>query len=801
MRISLEWLKEYVDLTLPPEQLARRITLATAEVEEIIAPPAWQGVSIGEVQSCVRVPGSDHLSRCTVQAGDGIHQVVCGAPNVAAGQKIAYAAIGAELFSPRAGKPQKLKPAVIMRIESEGMICSEMELGLSENHEGILVLPADAPIGTPLHDYLGDTVLVAGAWAHRADLLAMLGIAREVAALTNQAVREPELAFVAAGRPIAGTLTVEVADPDLCNRYVAGVVEGVKLGPSHDWMQRHLEAAGVRAINNVVDITNYVMLEFGQPLHAFDYDTVRDHHVIVRRARTGERLTTLDGVDRELTPDMLLIADPGGPIGLAGVMGGANSEISEQTKTILLEAANFSGMNIRRTSTRLGLRSEASSRFEKQLPAELAIKAARRAVQLMVQICGGTAREGFVDVYPVPQQPVRIELTAARLRQVLGIEVSTADVTRTLRALGFGCEWQAPDRYLVDVPYWRMDVRIADDVVEEVIRILGFERLPSTTIAGRIPELLPQPRRALRERVKDILAAAGAQEVITYAAVSEEQLRKVTPAEDLAILQPLRIVNPLSAEHELMRTTLRGSLLETLHDNLRLRRPALSLFETAPVYLPGDDRTTLPEERELLIGALSGERLDRWGHGSGEALDFFDAKGLVETLDERLRVGLSYRAASDPILLDGRTAEVLAGEVPVGVVGQVHPDVLARFNIEREVFLYELNLAALLPLVKAVPEYAPVSRFPAVVQDLALVVSEDVPAADLLAAIGRSKLVSDVRLFDEYRGERVGAGKKSLAFSVSYQAPDRTLTDADAAKEQERILRGLSHQFGAELRK
>jgi len=801
VRISLEWLKEYVDLTLPPEQLARRITLATAEVEEIIAPPAWEGVSVGAVETCERIAGSDHLSCCTVRAADGVHQVVCGAPNVAAGQKIAYAAIGAELFSPRAGKPQKLKPAVIMKIESDGMICSEMELGLSENHEGILVLSDEAPVGTPLHDYLGDTVLVAGAWAHRADLLAMLGIAREVAALTGQSAREPDSSFEAMGGPIAGTLSVEIADPDLCNRYVAAVIEGVTLGPSPLWLQRRLEAAGVRAISNVVDITNYVMLEFGQPLHAFDYDTVEDNHVIVRRARAGERLTTLDGVDRELTPDMLLITDPGGPIGLAGVMGGANSEISERTKTILLEAANFHGMNIRRTSTRLGLRSEASSRFEKQLPAELALKAARRAVQLMVELCGGMAREGFIDVYPVPQPPLRIELSAARLRQVLGIEVSTADVTRTLRALGFGCEWQAPDRYLVDVPYWRMDVRIADDVVEEVIRILGFDRLPSTTIAGRIPELLPQPRRLLRERVKDVLVAAGAQEIITYSAVSEELLRKVTPAEDLAILQPLRIVNPLSAEHELMRTSLRGSLLATLADNLRLRRPALSLFETAVVYLPAEDRTKLPEERETLIGAICGERLDRWGHAGGEPLDFFDAKGLIEALDERLRIGLSYHAAADTILIDGRAAEVRAGEQAVGVVGQVHPDVLARFGIERDVFLYELNLAALLPLVMAIPGYAPISRFPAVVQDLALVVNEDVPAADLLAAIARSKAVSQVTLFDEYRGDRIGAGKKSLAFSVSYQAPDRTLTDADAAREQERILRSLGHQFGAELRR
>jgi phenylalanyl-tRNA synthetase beta chain len=800
MRVSLEWLREYVEVTLPPEELARRLTLSTVEVEAVERDRSWENVWVGKVLDVVPHPNSDHLHLATVDTGRETVRVVCGAPNVAAGQKIAYAGVGARLVDPHDGKEFVLKAATIRRVESNGMICSERELGLSDEHEGIKVLPEDAPVGEPLREYLGNAVLVAGAWAHRADLLAMVGVAREVSALTGAPLREPVAAYQAPAGPIGGAVEIVVEAPDLCARYVAAVIEDVQIGPSPQWMQERLIAAGQRPINNVVDITNYVMLELGQPLHAFDLDRVRDQRVIVRRAREGERLTTLDGVDRPLNPEMLVIADPSGPIGLAGVMGGANSEVHEGTTTVLLEAANFHGMNIRRTSTLLSLRSEASARFEKQLPAELAPRAAARAVQLFVELAGGRAREGLVDVYPVPQEPVEVVLPAERIRRVLGIEVSTADVKRTLEALGFGCTWVAPYRYDVRVPYWRMDVRIPDDVVEEIIRVLGFDRLPSTTIAGRLPEWLPQPKRTLRERVKDVLVAAGGQEIITYSAVSEELLRKVTAAEDLTILQPLRIVNPVSAEHELLRTTLRASMLETVAANLRLKRPSLSLFETALVYLPAEDRAELAEERELVIGAIAGHRVDRWGHASEEPLDFFDAKGYVELIDRDLGAVFSYHAASDPNLLDGRTAEVRLGDAPVGVIGQVHPDVLARFDVEADVYLYELDLTALRPLVDRVVRFAPISRFPAVEQDLSLVVDDTTPASDLLQAIRRSRLVVSAEVFDEYTGERIGAGKKSLSIAIRYQAPDRTLTDEDVAREQRRILGSLQHQHGAELR-
>lgn len=799
MRISLKWLRDYVAITMPPEELARRITLATVEVEAIERSGDVPGVVVGQAFDVTPVPGSDHLRTARVETGGGSVQVVCGAPNLANGQKIAYAAVGARLKDAKCNEIHTLKPAKIRGVESNGMICSERELGISDEHEGILVLPDDAPLGAPLADVLGDTVLVAGAWAHRADLLAMIGVAREVAALTGQSVCEPPRDYPQQLGPVDEVFSVDIQAPELCSRFVAGVVEGVTLGPSPAWMQERLIAAGQRSINNVVDITNYVMLETGQPLHSYDYDRVHGHALIVRRALPGERLTTLDGIDRVLAPDMLVIADADGPTGLAGVMGGARSEVHGGTVNVLLEGATWNASNIRRTSTLLGLRSEASSRFEKKLPAELAERGVQRALKLLVEVCGGSARSGLVDNYPVPQRPVRVELTQERLQRVLGIDVAPDEAQHTLAALGFVAEYR-DGRYAVDVPFWRTDVAIPDDVIEEIIRIIGFERLPATAITGTLPPPLPQPKRDLRERVKDILVAAGAQEVITYSAVSDELLRKVTPEEDLLQLGPLRVVNPMSAEHEFLRTTLRGSLLETVRDNLRLKRPSLSLFETAVTYVPADDRAELPEERETLIGALTGRRRDRWGRAGAGPLDFFDAKGLLEAFDQRLGVGFSYHEAADPLLLPGQTAAVAVAGVPAGVVGRVHPDMLARFDIDEPVYLYEIDLAALLPVMDRVHRAAAVPRFPAVRQDLGIVVDRNLASADIVAQVRRSRLVAAAAVIDEYLGDRVPRGKKGLTFSIAYQSPDRTLTAEEAAHEQRRILAGLQRRFGAEPR-
>lgn len=798
MKVPLKWLAEYVPVTLPPQELARRLTLSVAEVEEILSTAPWdEHVRVGQVLRVEPHPNADRLRLVTVNLGDRQERVVCGAPNVAEGQKVAFGEAGARLISGRTGEPMVLTPARIRGVESAGMVLSEKELGLSDEHEGILVLPQDAPVGALLRDYLGDVVFEISVWANRPDLLSIIGVAREVAALTAQPLREPTVTYPEYGTPAAERLRVEIADADLCPRYIGMVIEGVTVGPSPTWMQRRLEAAGMRPINNIVDITNYVMLEYGQPLHAFDYGAIRGRTIIVRGARPGETLVTLDGQPRVLEPDMLVIADAEQPVALAGVMGGLESEVSERTTTVLLEAANFYGPGIRRTATRLKMRSEASTRFEKGLPAELAAVGARRAAQLMAELAGGRVAPGMVDVYPGRQEPVRIHVSAARLRQVLGIEIPPERVTAVLRALGFGVT-AAPEGYLVGVPYWRPDVRIADDIAEELIRIVGYEDLPATTICGRIPVPIRQPQRELRERVKDILAAAGMQEIMTYSLVSPEQLRRVVPPDEFDRRPPLRVANPLSAERSVLRTSLRGSALETLARSLRVRRGETALFETAVVYLPRDG--DLPEEREMLVGAVGGRRLDRWQQPTAEPVDFFDAKGYLEALFERLALAPEWLPAEDYGLLPGRTAAIRIAGQQVGVLGQVHPDTAAQFDIEGDCFLFEVRLDLLAALTQGRREYHPYAATPAVAQDLAVVVDATTPAAAVLDIIRAGRYVVSAAVFDEYTGGQLPPGKRSIAVRVLFQDPARTLTDDDVAASRRQIIARLEHELGATLR-
>jgi phenylalanyl-tRNA synthetase beta chain len=812
MRVSLNWLREYVDLRLPPEELAERLTMAGLAVDAIVRTGDWgPEIRVGHVAGVEPHPNADRLRLATVDVGENErHTVVCGAPNLAVGQKIAFATAGARVRDGHSGEPAVLKAAKIRGVESAGMVLSERELGMSDEHEGILVLPEGAPIGTPLADVLGDIIFELSVTPNRPDWLSVLGIAREVAALTGAPVREPAVDYVAAGAPIKGRAKVDIAAPDLCRRYLATVVEGVKLGPSPAWMQERLIALGQRPINNVVDVTNYVMLELGQPLHAFDYDHIAGHHILVRRGHEGQRFTTLDGEDRALTPDMLVIADEQGPVALAGVIGGLESEVTERTVNVLLESANFAGPNSRRTSTALKARSEASSRFEKGLPPELAAVASKRATKLLVEVCGGTALAGTVDVYPGKAKEVRIEVTRARIAQVLGIDPAPAKVREALTGLGFGARWVPPDRYVVRVPYWRPDVRIPDDVAEEVARIIGYDSIPAAPLAGRVPAPIVQPLRELRERTRDVLAESGMQEVITYSLTTIEALARVLPKEDLALYPPYRVVNPISAEHEFLRPTLRASLLQTLASNLRYQEGAVALFETARVYLRPDDATShdgrpageelLPAEREHVCSVVSGMRPNRWGRPSDDGLDFFDAKAYVEDLLHDAGVRAQYVATAEHGLASGRTAAICVGEQRIGVIGQVHPNVAASFGIEQDAYLFELTLDDLLPFASDRRLMRDVSRFPAVEQDLALIVDQETPAGDVRAVIESGALVRDAQIFDVYTGDQVPPGKKSLAFSVAWQAGDHTLTDEEVAKAQRKLVERLRREFGAELR-
>jgi phenylalanyl-tRNA synthetase beta chain len=799
MKVSLRWLAEYVDIGLPPKELAHRLTMAGNEVDGIERLGGdWEGISVGLVTEVKPHPNADRLRLATVDLGGGEQMtVVCGAPNVAAGQKIAFGRVGAHIVNPNTREPVELTPATIRGVDSAGMVLSERELGISDEHVGILVLDDDAPLGMPLQEYLGDSILDVAVTPNRGDCLSMVGIAREVAALTGKKVRYPDGVYDEAGGAIAERVNVQIADDDLCSRYVATLIDDVKLGDSPPWMQERLIAAGQRPINNIVDITNYVMLELGQPLHAFDFTLLGGSKIVVRRARPGEKLTTLDGVDHELSPDMLVIADATDAVALAGVMGGENSEVRENTRTVLLESANFNPASIRRTSTLLKARSEASNRFEKGLSPELAITAARRATKLMVEIAGGRAATGVVDAYPRKAQPVVVQVPRPRLQTILGLDLPPSRVRGVLEALEFGCGWHEPD-YLVTVPYWRMDVRIADDVAEEVARMVGYDELPVTNLRGEIPSIIPQPLRDLRERARDLLSAAGMQEVINYSLTTLESLQEVVPPGLLAGQSPLRVVNSLSSQHEYLRTTLRASVLQSLAANLRHSAGEVALFEAARVYLPrGVD---LPLEEEHVTGVVGGWHEDRWGHPTSEAMDFYDAKGYVESLFINLGLQPEFVEAEIFGMTSGRSAEVkIDGEI-VAVVGQVHPRVAASFDVDGDAHVFEVVLDRVLAFVSGPRRYEPVPRFPPVVQDIAVIVDDGVPASRIKEMIKAAPLVREARLFDRYTGEQIGEGKKSLAFEITYQSPEHTLTDEDVARAQRGIVERLKRQLGAVLR-
>ena len=794
MKAPLSWLKAYVPIELDPHTLGHRMTLAGVEADKIEVRGGWDGVVVGLVKTVGPHPNADRLRLATVDYGSGEMTVVCGAPNVAAGQKIVFARAGAKLIDGHTGKPAILKPAKIRGVESQGMVCSEKELGISQEHEGIVILPPESVVGTAVDQILGDAVIDFAVTANRPDCLSMLGLAHEVAALTGKQAQEPPLAYQEQGEAIEKKTRVEIHDADLCPRYIAGVVTGIKIGSSPKWMQERLAAAGMRPIHNIVDITNYVMLEFGQPLHAFDYDLLTERRIVVRRAKAGERLVTIDGQERKLTPDMLVIADAVRPVALAGVMGGSQSEVSERTVNVLLESAAFNNINIRRTSREIGLRSEASSRFEKGLSPELPIHAARRAMQMFVELCGGTAAKGLVDVYPGKQPRPSVRLRSQRASGLLGVAMTPRDLTPVLTSLGCDVRHTEGDTLEVAPPYWRMDLNIEEDLIEEYVRIKGFDSIPTARLSGSAPAYEPAPLLTLKERLRELLVGAGVQEIITYSLTNQAGQSLSGGGSGL------KVMNPLSSDQEELRLNLRHGLLHTLASNQRLQENGIRLFELGRIYIPRSEE--IPDEREMLGAVLSGPREDLYWKRAEENLNFFDAKGLVERLMAELQVKATYTVAQDPILHPGKTAAVLVGKIQVGVIGEVHPKFARSLDLlDRPVAYLELDMAALLEAAPATGRrYQSIARFPGVVRDLAIVADRALPSDQVTALIRATDLVAEVTLFDMYTGKNVSPDKKSLAYRVVFQSPSRTLTNEEADKLQERLVARLSKEFGATLR-
>ncbi len=801
MDVPLKWLANYVDWDFSVEELAHRLSMAGAEVEAIKRSGGeWDQVVIGRVTAVEPHPNADRLRLATVDFGaDEPLQVVCGAPNLDTGQTIAFAQVGAQLIDPSTRELRKLRRGKIRGVTSMGMICSERELGLSDEHEGILVLDTEAALGTPLSDVLADVVLDIKPTPNRPDHYSILGIAREVAALSGSTVTEPAATFPESDIPIGERTSVTIEDPEGCPRYTAIVIDGVRIGPSPQWMQDALVSAGMRPINNIVDVTNFVMLEWGQPLHAFDYELLQENRIVVRRARPSEQLELLDGSQLELQPEDLVIADAQRAVALAGIMGGADSEISDTTTTVLLETANFQEATIRRSRaahTESG--TEASRRFEKSLNPELAELAARRAAALIIETAGGTACAGIADEFPGKAHAPQVLVTQRRIEQILSILPSVEEVRGVLSALGISNRWLPPDRFAVSCPPWRSDINVADDVIEEIGRIIGYDNLPSAPLPGSVPDPDLDPQRDLGERIRDLLSGMGLHEIITYVTVGQQESTATSSIGNEEI-DSVRLLNPMNAERDRMRTSLRPWGLRTFAQNQREARSALGIFEVGKTFTPNG--AGQPTETRMLFALLGGETPASLHGEPARQFDFFDAKGLLEQLGTGLGTTFDLvPGAGDDFLIKGRSAKLSVDGCEVGLIGQVRPATAAAFDVEGDLFALELSIAALAPLLTRSETVAAPSVFPAAVEDLALIVEASCPAGDLAAAIADNGLVESVELFDIYSGDQIPAGRKSVALHVYYRSPDRTLTDRDVEKARRGIVRRLQSQFKAKLR-
>lgn len=805
MRVSYKWLKDYVDFDLSPGDLADRLTLVGLAVEGIEEPGREiTRVFTGRILSIDPHPNADRLTICQVDTGSETVQIVTGATNVSVNDVVPVAVEGARL-----AKGLVIKKSKLRGVESRGMMCSGDELGLdpktmpADQARGVMILPGDTPPGVDAKAVLGldDVILELELTPNRGDCLSMVGVAREVAALLGADLKLPEPAYAKLPESIVGQVRVDIDDPVLCRRYVARLFREVKIGPSPMWLQQRLRSAGVRPISNIVDLTNYVMMELGQPLHAFDYDRLVDGLIIVRRAKEGETIVSLDDMERRLTEDMLVIADPSGPVAVAGVMGGLSTEVTAATTNILLESAWFNPVSVRRTSRDLGLRSESSIRFEKGIDIGGCMRAADRVAQLIHELGIGEVVTGAVDNYPVPETEKTIQLRPARTTHVLGVEIPREDTADILRRLQFRVQGSG-DNMLVTVPTHRLDVALEEDLIEEVARLYGYDQIPGTLPTGVTTRGGRTGRQTFMKRIKEAMVSCGLNEVITYSFVSPRIFDQMGLPEDSPLRNTVNLMNPLSEEQSVMRTLLLPGLLEVLQRNHNRRVTDGAVFELGNVFYPRPG-VSLPDERPRLAAAIMGKIPGSWANPD-VPLDYYHLKGVMETVLAALRTfSVSFVPVHDrPGFHPGRTALVKAGSRVIGIIGELHPNVLEKLDLPQRVTGCELDLEMLAEVSGEPFKFTPLPRYPAADRDLAVVVSNNVPARDVLAVIRQAAgpLLASIELFDVYTGEQVKEGCRSLAFALRFQASDRTLTDAEVADALKSVTQFLVAGLGAELR-
>src|SRR6184192_3058013 len=803
IKVPVSWLREYVDITVPIDELALKLHMSSTEVKGVERPWWDDKIRTARVEKLAKHPNADKLQLATVDYGAGAPKtVVTGATNLTEGAIVPYADEGASIVDGHTGERTTLRGKPMRGIKSEGMVLSQKELGLGDEHEGIHILDANLPVGAPLRDVLGEMVLALELQPNRPDCLGIVGVAREVAALLSTDLREPPLDRLGPGVP--KSLDVRIEDDHACPRFAAALLTGIRIGPSPAWMQTRLVAAGMRPIDNVVDVTNYVMLELGQPLHAYDHRRLRGGLLVARQARRGESLRTLDGVDRLLPEGTLVIADAERALGIAGIIGGEDSEIRADTTTVGLEAASFDPREIGRTATKLDMRgssgSAAARRFSWELSPDLVPIALARACRLLREHAGAKV-EGVVDRYPNPRARVNVRMRFSDVPRVMGIEIDPAETLDILRRLQFTAAADS-DTLVATPPVVRTDIAIAEDIVEEVGRIAGYDRLPIRVPDGPLPLAERHPLEEFRERVRDGLAGFGLQEIVSYSLIDPAWLKQLTADGSCITPEPLRVVNPTTASQSAARPTLRASLLDTARRNLR-HRASVAIFEIAPIYLPRP--ADLPEERwmiEILVAGNAQPAKDGETWLTPERrFDARDLQGIVSGLAELLDVQVVGDGADAPGFHPGRCVAFANGGRTHLILGQLDPRVAQMWELPVETFIAEIDLAAWRESSRPPRVVAP-PRFPAALRDLAVVVEEAAPYADvereIRAAAGKD--LESLALLDLYRGQQTGEGKKSFAVRLVFRSASGTLGEGDVERLVKRITGRLQHALGATIR-
>jgi phenylalanyl-tRNA synthetase beta chain len=801
MIVSVEWLRNYVDVSLSVEELAHRLTMVGLEVETV----RWRNAFLDRVLTVkltsVRPhPNSDHLYLCEASDGLTSHCVVCGAPNVKEGSIALLALPGAQLATGMAIQETRIRGQL-----SQGMLCSRKELGIGEDASGIWVLPEGAPVGLSVREALGidDQIIDVAVTPNRSDCLSILGIAREVAAICKSPLRYPAVTFAETGPDITALASIVIDDPEGCPRYAARIVQGISVGPSPLWLQDRLEAVGLRSINNIVDVTNYVLMEMGQPLHAFDFDLLREHRIVVRRAGQGERFTTLDGAERTLFDDTLLICDGKGAVAIAGIMGGLDSEITPRTTRVLIESAYFDPRGIRRSSKKLGLRSESSYRFERGVDPEGVIRALDRAAQLMVQVGGGEVARGRIDVHPRPVAPSVLDLDVDGTNRFLGTDLSASAMEAVLGSIELQVEAADTHRFRVRIPTFRPDLTREVDLAEEVARLVGYDRVPVTSPEASISAAFADPHLCLRQEVKAILQGAGFYEVLNYSFISQDSLNVLGFSDDDPRRNPIRVLNPLSEDQRVMRTTLVPGLLQTARHNFDHGNEDLRMFELSKVFLPRKGEV-LPVEPHYIAGFLSGTRFPQTLYGGQGDVDYADLKGAVEEILDLFHTpGVAFVAEDVPPYLDSlHAASICCQGSVLGAIGKVHPRVENAFGLKKTVYLFEIDFEQLYGLKRPQSPYRSLPKFPSVSRDMALIVDDSLPVQKLRDFIWQLQepMLEQIEIFDIYRNPQLSAGKKSVGYRLVYRSGDRSLTDSEVNEIHGRLVASVLGQFDAVLR-